>query len=471
MTNFSFLENKKEYKLFSASCIEAEKILSSSSTMCAIGCRKALELAIKWVYSADNTMQMPYKNNLSSLIYEESFRLALDENLFNRLKYIIKLGNCSVHTQTETKQQDALFALEGLFEFIQWIDYCYGLDYLERKFDEKIIPTQKINFDINKIKQQESLLGEKDAEIEKLRKEIEKLSEKYTKDKEENKNNRKFAPRDLSEYETRKRYIDLDLQDMGWKLTGQDRNVIEEYEVENMAGVTGQKGYADYVLFGKDGLPLAVVEAKKSNADANKGRKQASLYADCLEKKFGRRPIMFTTNGFDTYFWDDLESPQRKVSHIFSRQDLEKLIQRREQKQNLKEINIDDKITDRYYQKEAVRAVCENINKGFRKNLVVMATGTGKTRTSASLVDVLSRGKYVTNVLFLADRTALVKQAKDDFKNYLPHMSLCNLCSNKDDKNEKMILKIIYHICLCVICVAIKMIKMHELYFLHIQQY
>ena len=149
--------------------------------------------------------------------------------------------------------------------------------------------------------------------------------------------------------------------------------------------------------------------------------------------------MMFTSNGFETYFWDDMSSPQRKVSGFFTKSDLEKLMNRRETRKKLSTIPIDDKITDRYYQKEAIRAVCEHIEEGFRKALLVMATGTGKTRTASSLTDVLSRGGYVTNILFLADRTALVKQAKDDFKNYLPDMSLCNLCSNKDDRNARIV--------------------------------
>ena len=197
--------------------------------------------------------------------------------------------------------------------------------------------------------------------------------------------------------------------------------------------------YCDYVLFGKDGSPLAVVEAKRTSKDPNVGRKQVMLYADCLERKFGRRPMMFTTNGFETYFWDDKTSPQRPVSGIFSKDDLQKMMNRRSEHKDLMQIPIDDKITDRYYQKEAIRAVCEQIQRGYRKHLLVMATGTGKTRTASSLTDVLSRGKYVTNVLFLADRTALVKQAKDDFKNYLPDMSLCNLCTNKDDRNARIV--------------------------------
>lgn len=223
------------------------------------------------------------------------------------------------------------------------------------------------------------------------------------------------------------------------KAASSNADVQEEYPVEGMAGVLGQMGYVDYVLFGKDGLPLAVVEAKRSSKDPNIGRKQAVLYADCLERKFGRRPMMFTTNGFETYFWDDQSSPQRKVSGIFSKDDLQKLMNRRTERKDLMTIPIDDRITDRYYQKEAIRAVCEQIGQGFRKHLLVMATGTGKTRTASSLTDVLSRGKYVTNILFLADRTALVKQAKDDFKNYLPDMSLCNLCSNKDDRSARIV--------------------------------
>ena len=149
--------------------------------------------------------------------------------------------------------------------------------------------------------------------------------------------------------------------------------------------------------------------------------------------------MMFTSNGFETYFWDDLSSPQRKVSGFFTKSDLEKLMNRRETRKKLDTVPIDDKITDRYYQKEAIRAICAHIEEGFRKALLVMATGTGKTRTASSLTDVLSRGGYITNILFLADRTALVKQAKDDFKNYLPDMSLCNLCSNKDDRNARIV--------------------------------
>ena len=407
--------------------------------MCAVGCRKALELAVKWVYSADNTMKMPYRDNLQSLIHEPDFRFAVDHNTWGKLPFIIKLGNLAVHTGRSVQAADALASLRALFEFVQWIDYCYGPDYRERVFDETLIPTEKIVVDTRKIREQESLLWEKEAQIEALRRQIEQMSAQYTAQKEQHKQERTFEAEDLSEFKTRKTYIDVDMKEMGWKFSGTDADVQEEYPVDGMAGVVGQTGFVDYVLFGKDGLPLALVEAKRTSRDPNTGRRQALLYADCLERRFNRRPMMFTTNGFETYFWDDQTSPQRKVSRIFSKEDLQKLMNGRTQRLDLMSVPIDDKITDRYYQKEAIRAVCEQISQGFRKHLLVMATGTGKTRTASSLTDVLSRGKYVTNVLFLADRTALVKQARDDFRNYLPDMSLCNLCSNKDDRQARIV--------------------------------
>lgn len=438
MTNFEFLSSIPEYALFSGATIEAEKVYSTSPAMCAVGCRKALELAVKWVYSADRTITMPYKDNLQSLIHEPSFRFALDSQTWGKLPFIIRLGNLAVHTERAVNPADALLSLESLFEFIEWVDYCYGSDYEERHFDAALIPTEKVVIDTKKIKEQESLIEQQESEIKALQAKIAAMSATLTAEKEEKQESRTFEPTDISEFKTRKIYIDVDLKSMGWKFGGTDADVWEEYPVTGMPNATGE-GFVDYVLFGKDGLPLAVIKAKRSSKDPNIGRKQAVLYADCLERKFGRRPMMFTTNGFETYFWDDKSSPQRKVSGFFSKADLEKLMNRRDTRKKLKNIAIDEKITDRYYQIEAIRAVCEHFEEGFRKALIVMATGTGKTRTASSLTDVLSRGGYITNILFLADRTALVKQAKDDFKNYLPDMSLCNLCTSKDDKTARIV--------------------------------
>jgi len=426
--NFYFLQGQAEYQLFAPAAMEAELVLTTSPAMAAVGARKALELAVKWVYSADNTISMPYKNNLQALIHEPTFRFALDHKTWGKLPYIINLGNLAVHTEKAVSQSDAVLSLRALFEFIQWVDYCYGANYEERNFTETAIPQGKIVID-------DSIIQQKDSEIEQLLAKIAAMSGTLTTQKEQHKEERKFTAEDLSEFQTRKRYIDVDLKLLGWVF---DEDVREEVPLVGMPN-NEEKGFADYVLYGKDGLPLALIEAKRTSKDPKIGTHQAKLYADCLESMKGRRPIMFTTNGFEAHLWDDCSSPQRRVSGVFSKSDLEKLIGRRSQRKKLDEVKVQDSITDRYYQKEAIRAVCENISTGHRKSLLVMATGTGKTRTSSSLTDVLSRGGYITNVLFLADRTALVKQAKDDFKTHLPDMSLCNLLNGKDDKNARIL--------------------------------
>ncbi len=433
--NFDFLEGQTEYRLFATAAIEAERVLATSPAMAAVGSRKAFELAVKWVYAADNTITMPYKDNLQALIHEPTFKFAMENQTWGKLGYIIKLGNLAVHTDRNVSRSDAVLSLAALFEFIQWLDYCYGANYEERQFNESSIPAEKVVLDEAKIKEKDSLIEQKESEIEALRAQIAAMSHRLTADKGQHQEERHFTPGDLSEFRTRKKYIDVDLKLLGWTL-GDD--VREEVELLGMPNNEG-KGYADYVLYGKDGLPLAVIEAKRTSKDPKIGTQQAKLYADCLEQMTGRRPMMFTTNGFETNLWDDVTSPQRKVSGIFSKADLQKLMNRRHERKALNEVIIDDKITDRYYQKEAIRAVCENVMDGHRRSLLVMATGTGKTRTASSLTDVLSRGGYVTNILFLADRKALVKQAKDDFKNYLPDMSLCNLLSNKDDKTARIV--------------------------------
>ena len=216
--------------------------------MCAVGCRKALELAVKWVYAADSSIEMPYRDNLQSLIHEQSFRFAMDGRTWGKLPYIVKLGNLAVHTERNVASGDAIASLKGLFEFIEWIDYCYGEDYEERSFDESLIPKEKRDIDEQKINKQESLIEEKEAVILELQKKIEEMSETFTKSKAENKNSREFEPEEITEYETRKRYIDIDLKFLGWKLDGESQDVIEEYQVENMAGNLGQKGYVDYVF-------------------------------------------------------------------------------------------------------------------------------------------------------------------------------------------------------------------------------
>ncbi len=444
--NFDFLKRDDGYySLFADACIEAEKVFPASAAMCAVGCRKALELAVKWVYAIDESISMPYRDNLASLLHERSFMEAVDERVWRKLIGINKLGNLSVHTDRSVAPQDAVLALRSLFEFTDWIDYCYGPDYVERTFDERKIPAHGIQLtasQIKAIKKRESLLNERDEEIKYLEAELAKLSAQVSQAKEQNKRQRDFNPEDISEFETRKRYIDWDLALAGWKL---GENALEEREVHGMPAELGNNagtGYVDYLLVGKDGRPLAVVEAKRTSHSEQKGLKQARLYAACLEKEFGYKPPIFLTNGFTTLFADDEVGAPRPVSGVFSQDDLQRLLNRRTSSIRPSTISVNKTIAGggrRYYQDEAIQRVCANIEAAHRKSLLVMATGTGKTRVSAALVDVLMRAGLVKNVLFLADRVALVRQAKHGYQDYLPNVSLCNLCSNKDDRNARVV--------------------------------
>lgn len=444
--NFDFLKREDGYySLFANACIEAEKVFATSPAMCAVGCRKALELAVKWVYAIDSDIHMPYRDNLSSLLHERSFMDAVDERVWRKLLGINKLGNLSVHTERIVTPADAILVLRSLFEFVDWIDYCYGPDYSVRTFDERKIPKNGIQLtaaQIKLIKDRESLLVEKDEEIKRLEAKLKKLSAQAAQIKEEDKPRRDFNPEDISEFETRKHYIDWDLALAGWKL---DETALQEREVYGMPVEPGNNagvGYIDYLLMGKDGRPLAVVEAKRTSYSEQKGLKQARLYASCLENEFGYKPPIFLTNGFSTLFVDDESGAPRPVSGFFSQEDLQRIINRRTSTILPTTLSVDEKIAGggkRYYQIEAIQRVCANIEEGHRKSLLVMATGTGKTRVSAALVDVLMRSGHVKNTLFLADRVALVRQAKHAYQDYLPHESLCNLCSNKDERNARIV--------------------------------
>lgn len=234
---------------------------------------------------------------------------------------------------------------------------------------------------------------------------------------------------DPTEAQTRARYIDTMLLDAGWM---KDVDWLEEVELAGMPN-QAQVGFADYVLYGDDGKALAVVEAKRTSVDVAKGRQQAKLYADLLERQYGRRPVVFLSNGFETRI-EDGQYPERKVAAIYSKRDLEKLFNLRRIRTSLANVSVREDIAGRYYQKGAVRAVCDSLDrKNRRRALLVMATGSGKTRTVIALVDILLRHNWVKNVLFLADRNSLVTQAKRSFVNLLENLSVTNLCEEKDN--------------------------------------
>jgi type I restriction enzyme R subunit len=434
--NFEFLKKHKLYNSFTDACIEAEKSLVVSYSTTAILTRRALELAVKWVYSYDEDLTVPYQDNLSSLIHNYSFKGVIDIKLFPMLKYIQKLGNNAVHTNVNISREQAILALRNLYEFISWIDYSYSDELHDQVFDESILHDSIVQKKTRKeLQDLYEKLGSKDKKLEEIMKVNEELRKQMTAKREQNEKQREFIASDISEFKTRKLYIDLELQSVGWKI-GSD--CIEEVEVKGMPN-NQNLGYVDYVLYGNDGKPLAVVEAKRTSKDPRVGKQQAKLYADCLEKEHGFRPIIFYTNGYEYYLWDDKSYPERLVSGIYSKIELEWLVYKRANKKILQSVVINDAITDRAYQKMAIQAVCDTFQKGHRKALLVMATGSGKTRTAISLVDVLQTKGWVKNVLFLADRTALVRQAKKNFKNLLPNLSLCNLLDSKDNPESRMI--------------------------------
>jgi len=438
MSNFEFLKKDNSYKIFADACIEAEQLMNVSYSATVTFVRKALELAVKWVYANDAELRMPPQINLASLIKGKKFKDILPYNMSGLLSYIHQLGNKAVHSGRVITREEAVLSLRNLFSFTAWIDYSYSRYYSDVEFDESILgETDKII----KVQSEKDKLSKQLAEINKKLEELSNENQTLRKENEEkrkiNEKEREYKIDEISEAETRKRYIDLIIENEGWTI-GED--CIPEVEISGIATPNG-KGKADYVLYGDNGVPLAVIEAKKLDIDPLIGKNQAKEYADALEKKYDVRPIIFFTNGLDYYIWDDLNYPERQVSSIYSKKDLEKLIFRRGNKKPLKNVSTDikDEITNRVYQKEAVVRVTEALEKGYRKMLLVMATGSGKTRTAASIVDILTRYNWVKNILFLADRTALVKQAKNSFKEYLPNLSLCNLLDNKDDVESRMI--------------------------------
>ncbi len=432
MSNFGFLQEKQAFSSFTNACLEAEKAMQVSPATCAILSRRALELAVKWVYQFDQDVKIPYQDNLSSLIHDRHFLAIIDEELLPMLKYVVKLGNAAVHTNVAITRDEAVLSLHNLHQFISWIDYCYAEEFTSSEFNESLLYTSEY-----KRERPEELhdlyekLSAKDQSLEELRKQNEELRKELTANRVMQQEEYQFQVDEISEFETRKRYIDLDLKLAGWEIA---KNVLEEYPVRGMPNNTGE-GFVDYVLLGTNGKVLAVVEAKRTSRDAKVGRQQAKLYADCIEQAQQIRPVIYYTNGFETHIWHD-EYPARSTSGFYTQDELQLIIDRRKLKKPLVNIEINDDITNRYYQKEAILAVCDAFSHNGRKALLVMATGSGKTRTAISLVDVLTRHHWIKNVLFLADRKSLVKQAFRNFNTLLPNLSLSNMLEKKSNPED-----------------------------------
>lgn len=423
MSNFSPYLSIPSFAAFAPIAESAEKILSIDPAACVLNCRRAMEAAVKWMYAVDGSLVAPWDDKLVTLINTEEFRGIVDEQLIFRLDFIRRMGNNAAHGGKVITREQAVLCLQNLFVFFDFLAYCYGENYTEHTFNPALLAEQSA--------QPTPPAVDEDAarKLDALIKENAALKEKLTQRREEQHQSYVPKPLEISEYKTRKLYIDAMLQDAGWV---EGKNWLNEVKLPGMPNKS-ETGYADYVLYGDDGKALAIVEAKRSCVDPAVGRQQAKLYADIIEKQQGRRPVIFLTNGFETKI-DDGQYPERKCAAIWSKRDLEKLFNLLRMRTHLDNIVVDENIAGRYYQENAIKAVCNTFDaRNRRKALLVMATGSGKTRTVIALCKVLLEHGWVKNILFLADRNSLVTQAKRSFVNLLPELSVTNLCEERDN--------------------------------------
>lgn len=438
VTNFDYLKNESKFSAFANVAISAEKIILADPDASILNSRRAMEFAVKWLYSVENSLQIPYQDNLHTLMNTEEFRQLVGPDLWKRMDYIRRCGNSVAHSNKKPGRDAAMLCLENLSIFLDYVVYCYGEQYQEHPFDKSIIDGRiekaKASRETAR-KTKETLLKEQEKtaqqelDLQKLMAENTFLREELSARHEKQQQTYVPKPLDLSEYETRKLYIDSMLIDAGWT---QGKDWLNEMTVTGMPNKSGI-GRIDYVLYDDMNKPLAIIEAKRICKDIAEGRQQAKLYADLLEKKYERRPVIFLTNGFETRIIDG-QYPERKCSVIYSKRDLEKWFNLLSMRTSLQNISVDKKIADRYYQEAAIKAVCQSFDeKNRRKALLVMATGSGKTRTVMALCKVLVDAGWVKNILFLADRNSLVTQAKRSFVNWMQDFSCTNLVEEKNN--------------------------------------
>ncbi len=436
MTNFIFLKN--DWSFIYENAIQAEKYTYSDPKVSCFYSRITLETTVKWLFNNDSALHKPYDTNLGALINEPTFKNNVGQDIFLKVKIIQAKGNQASHEGKKVLPEAALNVLKELYHFLFWFYRTYTDNKLAKMavalFNAELLkPKKVVAVKVNikelqeKIKQQDEENGrlkkaEEEKELlqkgkDKVENELKQLQAEIQKLKEQNL--RIPDEHDYNEAETRDFFINLLIEEAGWNLHAPD---VIEYPVIGMPTESGN-GLVDYVLWGDDGLPLAVVEAKRCKKDPRSGQQQAKLYADCLEKMTGQRPVIFYTNGYETYIWDDLNYPPRMVHGFYKKEELQLLINRRKSRGNISIASVNKEIAGRYYQIEAIKRVTEDFYKKERKALLVMATGTGKTRVAIALTELLQKSNWVKRVLFLADRNALLNQARKNFLKYLPHAS------------------------------------------------
>ncbi len=426
----------------------AERHALSDPGPAVIYARKALESGVKWVYAHDRSLPAPYESKLNAYLNEPAFKALADGRVSNVAKKVQLAGNRAVHESKPPTKLEAVEVISALFQVCFWLAFTYGRAAKPDpgvKFDPKLLVSagraekaslkerQELQEQLERQVEETELARLRAAEASRTIAELEAEHAALLADVAAAKREAEKIPvgvHDWSEWETRQFKIDAMLAEAGWTLS-EERD--REFEVHGMPSDSGV-GYADYVLWGDDGLPLAVVEAKKAMVSPTTGQQQAKLYADCLEKMTGQRPVIFYSNGYEHWLWDDTRYPPRPVQGFLTKDELALSIQRRTSTVSPGSLDINDKVVERYYQHRAIRAITEHFeNDKQRKALLVMATGAGKTRTVIALVDLLMRANLVKRVLFLADRTALVKQAIGAFKSHLPDSAPVNLVTEGNE--------------------------------------
>ena len=440
MSNFTFLPS--DFHAIAESAAKAEGYIMGDPRAACFHTRFTLEAIVHWLYRHDAGLQVPYDQSLGALLHEPSFQNLLPQSVFQKARVIQKVGNQAVHSQRAIRQYDALQVVKELHHVCYWLVRTYTPDASREGAawkDERVppapnsvavVPRKELEALELKLAEQNEAALKRQQERDELDKELQALREQLAEVRAATE--QEPDTHDYSEAETRRYLIDVELHRAGWPL---DQTRDREYEVTGMPNTQGI-GYADYVLWGDNGKPLAVVEAKKTTADPQVGQQQAKLYADCLEEMHSQRPIIFYTNGYTTWMWDDTVYPPRQVVGFYKKDELARLILRRTQRQPLDVAEVKDTIVERYYQKRAIGSIFQQLTEARRKALLVMATGTGKTRTAIALVDVLQRSGWVKRALFLADRVSLVNQTVGAFKAHLSESSPVNLVTEKETEGR-----------------------------------
>lgn len=461
-TNFHFLT---EWPEIAQECIKAEQNVRTEPRFASILCRSAVEKIVHWLYEHDSDLEQPYDTSLSSLIHAYSFKSNINEQLFREINLVRKIGNTGAHGK-KVSEQSALIAIKALHSFSAFLAKYYGEDiYTIGAFDESLLIKEDPKASLQQ--QLEQLQQQLEAQEKQFKEEQRELQQKIKFSEEERQkwiaaqkptterrvkrqkelNFEEVVPKNIPEALTRKLYIDILLKEAGWDELRPKYEI--EYPVTGLPASVSKtgRGLADYVLWGNDGKPLAVIEAKKAMTDARVGRQQAVLYADCLEKEKGQRPIVFYSNGFETFIWDDLFWTPREIQGFYTKDELQLMIDRREFRKDLRRFKINPEIAGRPYQLEAVKRVAERFVgevKGemrgrHRRGLLVMATGSGKTRTAASIIDMFTKSNWAKRILFLADRNALVTQAKKSITSLLPDLTSIDLTKEKEDNGTRLV--------------------------------